>query len=952
MIRLRKFVVLFLSFFTCAIAHGQYSFDGPREITSMYYQIKEIETADLDGNGLRDIVISTYSLYTRVVVKFQVSPGEFSDSLVFRNLPGFTGLSLNDVENDGDVDILMHTNESNSTPLASNSLVILPNNGDGSFATPVISHFDDYFGVIRYFDWDMDGLLDVLVESNDIIYLHMQTASLVLEQGQTIYQTPGLSTFNITDLDNDGDWDLVGVYYDNAVNLRKHFYALQSTPFNYESLVVIEETSNALRDSEFVDFNNDGFIDYIMTCTNGTGLFVFLNDGLGNLIYSTGSSGIWDGIIDIVDLDGNGYLDISAFELDGDEITFGYNDGSSITWQVLETNILSSGGLTVDMDGDGDLDFCYVYALGGLQDLHYGLNPGDYTQVAWTQLIESYYPAYQGATVIDYNNDDKIDLVVNMNGTGVVIENNGDGSFDELLTLPGTFSYVGSKLKVVDLNNDGLDDMICVKENVNSTNDNIKTLIRSDVSFYYSEEWELESYHIWRYAVSDFNGDNFPDLVFQEFPNYKIRYCLNQGDGSFGSAYTLVDLDGNADLTFINADADGFPDLIVDESGQAKVYINNTTGGFSSGPIFTSTTERMLEGTDWDNDGLEDIFSVDGNLYWRKNLGGLVYADRAALTVGLGAGDFKYTDMNTDGFMDIVLSRQSGNPDSSSIYILNNNSGTNLTVFPIAKIPGSNGIVYTGDMDTDGLADLVFYDYEYREFYWWKNLGDSCDNFQPEIGGDQVFCPGESITFEVAGADQYNWEYDYYGSNYQITPDSTEVYRVYVSSDIGCRDTLSVTAIVAEILDVQVLLNGPTLSASGGNDIQWYEVGNPEVLSNASSFNPAVNGFYFFTSLSPDGCAQQSDTLEFLYYGIDEKHRFSITLFPNPGADVLNIGYAEPSAIDNIFISDMQGRRIWTAESIHASGSYVLPRTIAPASYVVHINYNDGTSVKKIWMRE
>jgi hypothetical protein len=947
------FFLLILSILNYTSVRAQYSFDGPKEITHMFYSINDLESADMDGNGLRDLVISTFNSYTRVVVKFQMSPGQFTDSLVFRNLPGFAGFSLHDVENDGDVDILLYTYESNTNPLANNSLLILANHGDGTFSEPIVSHFEDNFSSIRFFDWDLDGLLDVLFEKDDIIYLRKQTSSLILDPGQAIYQTTGLTNFAIADLDNDGDWDLVGTYYESATTLRKHFYTTQSAPLIFENLVVIAETSNSMRDWEFTDLNNDGYTDYIMTCTNGTGLFIFLNDGNGVLNYTTGSTGIWDGDIDIVDLDGDSYPDISAFELDGDEITFGYNNGTTITWQVFETSIYCTHGQIIDMDGDSDLDIYYgFYGSSGVQNLHFGLNPGNLNQVNWTVMNDSYYPVFSAAKVIDYNNDDLMDLVVNINTSAAVIENNGDGSFDEELLLPGTYDDTGSNLTVIDLNNDGFEDMISLRTNPTNNDVNFKTMIRSNTGLSYSPSWELESYHIWRYAVGDINGDGFPDLVFQEFPNYDLRKSFNQGDGTFGSASSIANLSDAAYLILIDANSDGFPDLLVDEAGQAKIYLNTTTGGFIAGSTFTSTTEIMLMGTDWDNDGLEDILSSDGNLYWRKNLGEAVFADRVALTSGLPVGGYTYQDMNADGFMDIIVANRTINPDSTAIYVFQNNGGTDLTVFPITKIPGEDYIVYAGDMDSDALPDLVFYDFEYREFYWWKNLGLVCENFQPTISSDQVLCPGENVTLQVTGADQVNWEYDHFGSEYTVSPDSTLVYQAVVRSEVGCTDTLSTTVSLAIIPEVQVLLNGSTLSASSGSNIQWFVVGNPEVVSNASGFEPQQSGFYFFISQSPDGCDQISDTLEFIHIGVNENESASLALFPNPGSDVLNISHGAASSVVEIFITDLQGRRVWTAERIQPSGNYTLPKSMASSSYVVTVVYHDGTRVMKVWMRE
>ncbi len=236
-----------------------------------------------------------------------------------------------------------------------------------------------------------------------------------------------------------------------------------------------------------------------------------------------------------------------------------------------------------DFDGDGDLDI-YVCNIWNNKSVgpRFLMNNGDGVFTVKTSNfpsnIANLNKVYMSSRAIDFDNDNDLDLVlgaVDNSGinTDLLLENNGSGSFTEVLGgLPnryGNNQWGTVAIAVADLNNDGYQDLLMstlykyqtcqlqlLINNKNGTfSDSSKNIIQSYSS---SENW------IKWIEVADLNNDGWLDFVVAPLGG-KPRLYFNKGRTKFEdmtsilnpgtgiSSYRIYDLngDGNKDIAFI-----------------------------------------------------------------------------------------------------------------------------------------------------------------------------------------------------------------------------------------------------------------------------------------------------------------------------------------------------------------------------------------------------------------
>ncbi len=257
------------------------------------------------------------------------------------------------------------------------------------------------------------------------------------------------------DYDGDGDEDLIitNGSINNALNTN-FFYRNDGngvlTRLN-ESL--LDTLTGSFATVSFGDYDNDGDLDAFVPANGVTADYdntnrLYNNDGTGKFNLVNSDALLNDGGDTIgsswVDVDNDGDLDLFVAN-NNDQKNFLYrNNGpdSSYSFTKIATGSIvndlnnSLSGTWADYDNDGDLD---LFTANVLQNdrLYLNIGNGEFTQLSGDPIVNQAEFGISGSWG-DYDNDGDLDLFTPIfGGVDRLYQNNGDGSFQEI--VPGPF---------------------------------------------------------------------------------------------------------------------------------------------------------------------------------------------------------------------------------------------------------------------------------------------------------------------------------------------------------------------------------------------------------------------------------------------------------------------------------------------------------------------------------
>jgi FG-GAP-like repeat/FG-GAP repeat len=417
-----------------------------------------------------------------------------------------------------------------TTSVTGSSVIVLLNNGDGTFQDGVYYTAGTWPTGVTIGDLNLDGKVDLVAT----LY-HANSFSVLIGNGDgtlqaaRISRTSGSSGYEhtvIADFNGDGKLDLVGQEDGYIAVIRGNGDGtFQQAP---DSIGDMEQFFNLA----VGDVNNDGRLDVFGI---GEGLDVIRGNGDGtfqgpNQLPLYTDPNYW-GVVG--DFNGDRNQDIAVIRyLSGDGLLFaGNGDGTFQAPITLDTGTGPYALAAADLDGDGILDLAVGHNCGGVCGYIRVLrgngggafqNAGDYTVAANAGPV----------AIGDFNGDHKPDIVVASPQTLSVLLNNGDGTFQPTLT-----AHYGSVLDPNSL------------------------------------------------AVGDLNGDGNPDVAIGGHSDGSVIVFLGNGDGTFASAVTVPASSGQeTSVALGDVNGDGKLDLIAGYRGITystqpcciAVLLNNT----------------------------------------------------------------------------------------------------------------------------------------------------------------------------------------------------------------------------------------------------------------------------------------------------------------------------------------------------------------------------------------
>jgi uncharacterized repeat protein (TIGR01451 family) len=645
------------------------------EIETGSSQPSSVFVEDFDNDGDKDVVYASSFENTIYWCENMDGLGNFGDrQMVSSDLNYVLSIISADIDGDGDYDIVSASRDDDKIAWYENT------NGLGDFGNQqIISITAEPHSVISV-DLDMDGDMDIIsnsfTEEKIIWYENLNglgnfSDEIIIDQLE-FYKAESMIS---SDLDNDGDMDLiVGYYTFSTLSDRLVWLENLDGLGNFGSSQIITTEINGIRSVFVTDFDNDGDND-ILSASEDDGKIAWYenldsNGDFGNQnIISDNSDDVKT--ISVADIDDDGVFDViagSSIENQMSEVVWFYNNSSGVNFPKLTINVGYGQVGSVhqaDFNNDGNTDILSGYSNPNHDKLIWIKNiSGDFDNPS-PQFVSTFNNNIYSVLPTDINNDNFVDVfaVTNIENNAFWLENIGPG-------------------------------FLAIQNDIANDISGVPSLLSADI-----------------------DGDNLIDIVVASNNNNEIVWYKNiNGVGAFSSANTITDNALSARSVYASdIDNDGDMDILSAISFQDKIawYENlDGLGNFSNEKIITLTANSAYSvySADIDGDGDEDVLSasdIDDKIAWYENLDGLgnFGAEQIISTDADGARAVTAGDLDNDGDMDVI----SASEGDGKIAWYENQNG--LGGFSSQKIISLDvefaKSVFTIDIDNDGDMDVI-----------------------------------------------------------------------------------------------------------------------------------------------------------------------------------------------------------------------------------------------------
>ena len=348
-----------------------------------------------------------------------------------------------------------------------------------------------------------------------------------------ISYTPDAYLVEIGDIDLDGDLDFATAASD-IFDSNGHFSWYENDGAGVFTEHILSENHPGASSIKIIDLDGDGDIDLVCGSKGDSNITLLINDGIEtfteqNITPSQGD--VFD--VTIGDINGDGNLDLIVV---GSEwvktLSWFESDGSGSFTEHLVSDHAKVAAIPIDMDGDGDLD---IVSFGDRLTLFYNDGIGVFTnslELGWGWDLGYYNP--KELSIIDIDGDSDVDIMAAyMNGVALFRQDAGN------LFSPDSI-YSGADINnslPVQMNDDNHWDIIVSEHDAyHIDNDNDLFWLEGDGT----NSWEIE-HGITEMLKLSLNTSQH-GAVFGEILNSWLDYhynFLNINDASIPGRYKL-----------------------------------------------------------------------------------------------------------------------------------------------------------------------------------------------------------------------------------------------------------------------------------------------------------------------------------------------------------------------------------------------------------------------------
>ena len=614
--------------------------------------------------------MKTIKALSALLFSFLITPSQaqFGPGIPILPYQDQKDIAVGDIDNDGHQDLLCYYN----VPGYDYALAWFKNiEGSGELAGPIeIETNLNYQNLIFIHDLNNDQINDILIVNSELQWCQGLGGG-EFSLNETLFSIPSSTNKKtaFTDWDGDGDLDFLFHQNDNTC------WLVEQSPtgvLNAPTLLVSGLPNQS--DVAFADLNNDGFLEILVLDSHEIGYYPNENGSYGLL-----------------------------------ETVFEHPD-----WFIFI--------LTEDVDQDGDIDIMFrresntkIFLLTNLD--------GAGTFSSAVSIIEPGGSSLYSAFPEDIDQDGDPDMIISKTNGAFVYMNMGNNEFEVGYDFPGDATNL-RKVILADLNEDSNMDILGI---ANGLLDRVELHLNTDGAGYFFQRQLIGfTNEIRTSEAADIDNDGDLDLVVG---GNELGWLENlDGNGLFSSCRCFDYLGTTAYISAIypyDMDNDGDLDIITSWD-ELKTYENlDGQGTFGNAVEIGSSDEDVC--ADFNNDGLLDFIQIIQNYQMRLILNNGNGFDNFIL---LQSGPFPYDDIkaidfDNDGDMDVI-----GNDFNTNVGWYEN-IGNNIfnEPVPISSTPTIGGEYEIGDIDQDGLPDLVIHNAFDDAIIWYKN---TMNGFEPQ----------------------------------------------------------------------------------------------------------------------------------------------------------------------------------------------------------------------------